>query len=185
MDVDEQDRMNARLFALTFADDGPNIGEQPHPLWNSRTKVQYASGHHTTPSSLPLDEVRQGILRTLISSGMTSTKKDRRKQKDLKSLDAMDKLLVQCNMKLSLGLPDGAKFALANYNKLCDALPTISRNVTVVQERKEDIRMKLRLLKARLDSLPPSTNGPVPVQYDACKLFCLPRSLVFIHAAIS
>ena len=168
MEVDDHESINARLFALTLAEEGPDITAQPHPLWNPRSRVQYAPPIGHSPPTLSPDDIQRSVLRTVTSSGVSqSTKKDRRKQRGLKSLDEMDQLIAHCNMKLSLGLPDCVEFARRNHTKMCERMSTISRNAAIVRVRKEEIREKLRLLKARLDRETVPSGQHVPVQYDA------------------
>jgi hypothetical protein len=68
-DIDEVD---ARLFALTMTDDGPDQRGQPSKLWTSRTAFQQGVHQtHNLPihSSLPVGDILEGVSRLSLAQG--------------------------------------------------------------------------------------------------------------------
>jgi hypothetical protein len=170
VDIDLTNDMSSRMFALTVTDDGPNIAAQPSPLWNGRAAVQdRLPATDTRPLLSALQDIQTSTSRILAAVRTTSAKKDRRQKKEMEVLDNLENLIIACNIRLTFGLPDCVAFAKNNYNKMCDSLTTISRRMIIVQARKEDVRNKLRELKARLDTYAAPEVQNTPLQYDPCE----------------
>lgn len=180
------DHLEARIFALSISDDGPSVNTQPHPLWNARPSVQ-----HPPPaeSQLPLQHDIQASVSRIISSRqrlaatrVSRPKVDRKQKTELKILDEMDGLIVQCNMKLSLGSQDCVAFAKKHHARLCERLTRISRRTDFVQRRKADVRAALDSLRASFDSFDIRPAQPGATYFDSCECRLFPRVvLCLIH----